>query len=321
MKRRRTELSDLIFPLLVGGAALTVIDLARRVFRHTQLFCPSPDPVISWDPPDYGIPRQAVQPHWIETPDGELLHAWYCRAPRPIASALYCHGNTGNLTSTAEVIPHFLDAGINVLYFDYRGFGRSSGIPSINGVVADGVTAARFHEKIRPKALPSILYGYSLGGAVAAQVIKRHPFDGLIVQSTFTTLPAMARVTFPRLPMHFLAGDLFDTVSVVKRLTVPLLIIHGGSDEVVPCSMAHELFNACNGPKRIEIVEGGLHKDLYTRDCDSLVWAVNRFATMLPNNTRAIPLEPVSEDDALLVRTLRYIRRRLRSRTVIPEPL
>ncbi|HSP13521.1 MAG TPA: alpha/beta hydrolase [Thermoanaerobaculia bacterium] len=321
MRRRKKPLGQFVIPLIVGGAAITAIDLARRVFRHVRLFCPSPLPMKSWDPADYGIPRQAVQDHWIETPDGELLHAWYCRSPRPIASAVYCHGNTGNLTLTADVIPHFLDAGINVLYFDYRGFGRSSGIPSINGIVADGLTAARFHDRIRPKGLPSILYGYSLGGAVAAQVIKRHPFDGLILQSTFTSLPAITRVTFPRTPMHLFAGNLFDTIGVVKRLTIPLLVVHGGSDEVVPCSMAHELFDACKGRKHIEIVEGGLHKDLYTRDCDSLVWAVNRFATELPHSTRAIPLEPVSDDDDLLNTALRYIRRRLRHRTVMPQPL
>jgi fermentation-respiration switch protein FrsA (DUF1100 family) len=319
VRLRKKKETNLLMPLVVGGAALTAIDVARRLFRHTQLFCPSPDPVKSWDPADYGVPRDSVEEHWIETPDGEVLHAWYCRSPHPIASALYCHGNTGNLTLTAEVIPHFLSAGINVLYFDYRGFGRSSGLPSINGVVADGVTAARFHERIRPKALPSILYGYSLGGAVAAQVIKRHPFDGLILQSTFTSLPAITRVIFPA-PMHILAGNLFDTLGVVKRLTVPLLVIHGGSDEVVPCSMAHELFAACTSPKHIEIVDGGLHKDLYTRDCRSLIAAVNRFAASLPNDTRAIPLGPEEPDD-VVDRALRYLRRRLRSRTAIPQTL
>jgi uncharacterized protein len=321
LRRRKKQFFQLVTPLIVGGAAITAIDLARRVFRHVQLFCPSPDPVKSWDPADYGIPRQAVEEHWIETPDGELLHSWYCRSPRPVASALYCHGNTGNLTLTADVIPHFMDAGINVLYFDYRGFGRSSGIPSINGIVADGVTAARFHDKVRPKGLPSILYGYSLGGAVAGQVIKRHPFDGMILQSTFTSLPAMARVTFPRLPLHLFSGNLFDTLGTVRRLTCPLLIIHGGSDEVVPSSMAHQLFDACSSAKTIEIVSGGLHKDLYTRDCDSLVWVVNRFAAGLPHSTRAIPLAPADEDEDLLDLTLRYIRRRLRHRTATPQPL
>jgi len=299
-------------PLLVGGAALTAIDIARRMYRHAQLFCPATEPVKTWDPADYGIPRDAVTEHWFETPDGELLYGWYCRAEEPVASAVYCHGNTGNLTLFAQLIPHFLAAGVNVLYFDYRGFGRSSGIPSINGIVSDGVTAARFHDQIRPKGLPSILYGYSLGGAVAAQIIRQHPFDGIMLQSTFTSLPAITKKLFPRLPLHLFVGDLYDTLSVVRRLTVPLMIIHGGSDEVVPCSMAHELYDACNAPKQLEIVQGGLHKDVYVRDSDTLVHATHRFALGLPCNTRHIPLTPEPDDDRILDSTLRTIRRALR---------
>ena len=208
MRREGIQLRQMVLPLIVGGTAIAALDLARRLFRHAQLFSPSPNPARSWNPADYGVSPEAIEEHWFETTDGELLYGWYCRSPRPVASAVFCHGNTGNLTTSADAIPHLLDAGINVLFFDYRGFGKSSGRPSINGIVADGVTAARFHDTIRPKSLPSILYGYSLGGAVAAQVIKRHSFDGLILQSTFTSLPKLARVLFPRFPMHLFTGDL-----------------------------------------------------------------------------------------------------------------
>jgi hypothetical protein len=319
--RRGNQLRQIAIPLIAGGAVIAAIDVARRIFRHTRLFCPSADPLRSWDPADYGIPRRDVQEHWFETADGELLYGWYCRSPRPVASAVFCHGNTGNLTTFADVIPHLLDAGVNVFYFDYRGFGKSSGIPSINGIISDGATAARFHDKIRPKGLPSILYGYSLGGAVAAQVIKRHPFDGLILQSTFTTLPKIVRVLFPRTPLHLFAGNLFDTVSVLRRLTIPLLVIHGDSDEVVPCSMAHELFDACSSPKKIQIIDSGRHKDLWVRDCDSMVWAINRFAVDLPRHTRHIPLEPAKETDSRVDAALRYVRRALRRKTIVPLPL
>ncbi|HEU4520960.1 MAG TPA: alpha/beta fold hydrolase [Thermoanaerobaculia bacterium] len=312
--RRRKRATNRALPLLAaGGAVLTAAELARRIYRHTQLFCPSPDPVKSWNPADYGIPAGAVQEQWFETPDGELLYGWYCRAKKPIASALFCHGNTGNLTVSADVIPHLLNAGINVLFFDYRGFGKSTGFASIGGVVADGVTAARFHDQIRPKRLPSILYGFSLGGAVAAQVIKRHPFDGLILQSTFTSLPDATRALFPRLPLYLLAGNLFNTLSVVKRLTVPLLVIHGSDDEVIPSWMAHQLHDHCSvEQKKVHIVNGGLHKDLYLRDCDSIVWAVNQFASDLPRNTDHIPLEKPHRTEEWVDAALRFIRRSVR---------
>lgn len=307
--------------LLIGGVAFAAADLARRVFRRMQLFCPERKPVKSWDPADYGIPRDRVEEQWFETPDGEMLYGWYCRAEKPIASAVFCHGNTGNLTTVAELIPWLLEAGYNVLYFDYRGFGRSTGYASIAGVIADGVTAARHHEKIRPKELPSILYGYSLGGAVAAQVIRHHPFDGLILHSTFTSLPDITRVTWPRLPLHVFAGDFFDSLAVMKKIRVPVLILHGTADEVIPCWMAHSLYDACTAPKRLYTVPGGLHKDLFVRDSDSLVWAINQFIYDLPVGAAQHQADaqygPVDE---IIDSAFRYVRRFLR-RPLVPKTL
>jgi fermentation-respiration switch protein FrsA (DUF1100 family) len=285
MFRRKSNplLDPAAISLIAGGLTIAALEIARRIFRHTQLFCPTRYPIDgkSWNPTDYGIPLDRTTPLWIETPDGEKLFGWYLRAMKPIASAVFCHGNTGNLTTVASVMPHMLDAGYNVLLFDYRGFGRSTGHPSLNGVVDDGVTASKFHDAIRPKDLRSILYGYSLGGGVAAQVLRRHPFDGLILQSTFTSLPDLTRALWPRIPLHMFAGDFFNTMRVVRKLNVPLLVLHGTADEVVPCAMAHALYDACPTAKAIYTVEGGLHKDLFERDPDSLVWAMNQFVAQL----------------------------------------
>jgi alpha-beta hydrolase superfamily lysophospholipase len=318
LRRKRTTLTDaLALPLILGGVAVAAADIGRRLYRHTQIFCPSREPAKGWDPAAYGIPDGAVEEHWIDTPDGETLHAWYCRAEKPIASGVFCHGNTGNLTISADVIPHLLDAGFNVLFFDYRGFGRSSGHASYAGVIADGVTAARFHERIRPKHLPSILYGFSLGGAIAAQVIRRHPFDALILQSTFTSLPHVTRALFPRLPLHLFAGNLFDTLSVIRKLQVPLLVMHGTDDEVCPCSMAREIFDACNAPKRIHCVDGGLHKDLFERDPDALIWAITQFIAELPHTHRTFSVEQTPAVEQWIDSVLRAVRRAMRKKTSV----
>jgi alpha-beta hydrolase superfamily lysophospholipase len=299
---------------MISGVAVVALELARRLFRHTHLFCPEREPAKSWSPDDYGIPRERVTEEWFETSDGEMLYGWYCRAEEPIASGIFCHGNTGNLTTSADVIPHLLDSGFNVLLFDYRGFGKSSGRPTLSGVVADGVTAARFHDRIRPQNLPTLLYGYSLGGAIAAQVIRHHPFDGLILQSTFTSLPDVARAVWPRLPLHLFAGSFFDTRAAISKLKVPLLLLHGGADEVVPCWMAHALHDACRAEKRIHVVDGGLHKDLYLRDPDSLVSEINRFVADIPRHRPSLALEKPSAVDQVLDAALRAVRRQLRRR-------
>ena len=320
-KKSSAHFPDAASQLLIGGAILLALDVGRRLFRRSQLFEPQREPVKSWNPEDYGIPRERTEVLSFETDDGELLYGWYCRAQHPIASALYCHGNTGNLSNTAHVMPYLLDAGINVLLFDYRGFGRSSGSPSLSGIIDDGVTAARLHEKIRPKHVPSILYGYSLGGAIAGQIIRRHPFDGLILQSTFTNLPDIARVTFPRVPLHLVSGRLFDTLEVVRNLTVPALIIHGTTDEVCPSWMAQQLHDSCAaGEKKLILVEGGLHKDLFERpDAQDLVWEINRFATSLRCTPHVVQYQP-GAGEQLLDHALRFIRRQWR-RHLVHQPL
>jgi uncharacterized protein len=316
-KKATPYLADAANPLLIGGAILLALDVGRRIFRRAQLFEPERKPVISWNPEDYGIPRERTEVLTFETDDGELLYGWYCRAENPIASALYCHGNTGNLSNTAHVMPHLLDAGINVLLFDYRGFGRSSGSPSLSGIIDDGVTAARMHEKLRPKDIPSILYGYSLGGAIAAQVIRRHPLDGLILQSTFTNLPDIARVTFPRVPLHLVSGRLFDTLEVVRNLTIPALIIHGTTDEVCPSWMAQQLHDSCGASeKKLILVDGGLHKDLFERaDAQKLVSEINLFALSLRCTPHEVQYKPGAAEQ-LLDHALRFVRRMWRRRLV-----
>lgn len=319
--RKKSSLGEAAgVPLLIGGVAVAAAEIGRRIYRRSQLFCPSPTPVKSWNPEDYGIPKGAVEEHWIETPDGEELYAWYCRAEKPVASGVFCHGNTGNLTISADIIPHLLNAGFNVLFFDYRGFGRSTGTASLGGVISDGVTASRFHDRIRPKNVPSVLYGFSLGGAVAAQVIRRHPFDALILQSTFTSLPDITRHLFPRLPLHLLSGNIFDTIGVIKRLQVPLLVLHGTKDEVCPAMMAHEIYDACPAAKRIHTIDEGLHKDLYLRDPDALIWAISQFIADLPQGTRTVSVEqaPAIEEWAdTALRVVRSLFRRKRSGQVI----
>ncbi|HKB81271.1 MAG TPA: alpha/beta fold hydrolase [Thermoanaerobaculia bacterium] len=308
--RKARRIQKLSVPLAVGGAALLAFDAGRRLFRLARLFCPSREPVISWNPEDYGLPKDRSEEVWIESADGQLLHGWYCTAEHPIASGLYCHGNTGNLTTTAHVMPPLLASGINILLFDYRGFGRSSGRPSIHGVISDTIAAARFHDRVRPKGLPSILYGYSLGGAVAAQALRHHPFDGLILQSTFTNLPEITRAAFPRLPLHRFTGRLFDTAAIVQALEIPLLVIHGAEDEVCPVWMGEALHRVCgSADKRMAIVQGGLHKDLWERDAESLVRAIHRFAADLPCTARPPAMDP---DSAMLDDLLRFARRRLR---------
>ncbi|HUO83835.1 MAG TPA: alpha/beta fold hydrolase [Thermoanaerobaculia bacterium] len=277
---KKSSATQLIVGLAITGV-VGAAELARRLFRRSRLFCPSDQPLISWNPADYGLDPDRVDEVYLQTADGETLHGWYCRAEEPIASALYCHGNTGNLTFNAHCFPHLVRRGISVFTFDYRGYGRSSGRPSVRGVIRDAVTAARWHAEHRPEGTPALAYGFSLGGAIAAQLVRIHDFDAMILQSTFTSLPEIARAAFPRFPVHIISGNDFDTLGVVRELEIPLLVIHGASDEAIPCSMASTLYESCPVSRGLEIVQGGAHKNLFEVAPDRIGDRIHTFVRQL----------------------------------------
>jgi len=298
MARRLTfRLPDSPAGLAVAAGAFILLSLevARRRFRHSLIFCPDRDPLVSWNPADHRLPPERVLDLRFPGPNGETLHGWYCQAERPIASALYCHGNSGNLTYSAAVIPHLLSAGISVFLFDYCGFGKSDGVPSLGGVVADARAAAREHDRLRPREVPSIAYGYSLGGAIAARLVSEHRFDGLVLQSTFTNVREMARLQSRRFPLHLISGNFFDTRRILSRLEIPVMMIHGTKDEVIPVRMARELVSACRVPSELHLIDGGEHKNLYQRDGEAILKRLQTFVSNLQSTSESAVTEVRSE--------------------------
>lgn len=260
---KKNEGLSLMVPLagMLAAGVLGSAELVRRLFRDARLFDPDLEPVTSWDPADYGFDPADTEEVFFEC-DGVELYGWYCRAKKPRASFLFCHGNSRNITWFAPGIKALVDAGFSVFMFDYRGFGRSTGRPSIRGVVRDTVAAAKEHERLKPEHLPSVLWGFSLGGAIGAQAFLECTFDGVILHSTFTSLPEITRRHYPGTPMHLIAGNLYDTLSFVQKLTVPLLILHGDEDETVPAEMGRVLHESCGGSTFVSI-PGGMHLDLF----------------------------------------------------------
>lgn len=270
-----------------GALVLLSLDLARRKLLHSLVFCPDRDPLISWSPADHGLPADRVLDLHFPGAKGEMLHGWYCQAERPIASALYCHGNSGNLTYSAAIIPHLISAGISVFLFDYQGFGKSHGVPSLAGVVADARAAAREHDRLRPRGVPAIAYGYSLGGAIAARLVNEHRVDGLVLQSTFTNVREMARLRSRRFPLNLISGNFFDTGVALSRLEIPVMLIHGTEDEVIPVRMTHELVSACRRTPAVHLIHGGEHKNLYQRDGEAILQRLQMFISNLNLRTES----------------------------------
>jgi fermentation-respiration switch protein FrsA (DUF1100 family) len=202
----------------------------------------------------------------IETEDGERLHGWWVPgAAAAVGHVLLCHGNAGNVGDRVLHAALLTAAGFDVLLFDYRGYGRSSGRPSERGTYRDA-RAARCALLEQPAVDASrVLYvGESLGGAVALELALEFPPAGLVLQSTFTSVRDLARMHYAFIPAG-VVPDAYPSLARIPRLHAGLLVLHGDSDEIVPLAHGRALFAAAGEPKRIQVVEGAGHNDLVTR--------------------------------------------------------
>lgn len=204
--------------------------------------------------------RVGAEDAWITTRDGVKLHGWFVGTPDAKLATLFLHGNAGNVTHRVQAILAIREAGSAVLVLDYRGFGKSEGSPSESGVTLDAEAAFVWLQK---RGFPSeriVLHGESLGTAVAVDLAVRNKCAGLILEAPFTSASAVAGTVVPVLGRTLISG--FDSLSRIRRVHAPLLVIHGTRDEIIPFEMGQQLFAAANEPKRFYAVEDAGHNDI-----------------------------------------------------------
>jgi fermentation-respiration switch protein FrsA (DUF1100 family) len=229
--------------------------LLLMAFQDRLLYHPTAE--LWTTPASAGLPFTEVT---LATDDGVRLHAWHVRAPAARALVVVCHGNAGNVADRVPMAEAFARAGLDTLLFDYRGYGRSAGRPSEEGLYHDGEAARRWAEQ---RGLPVVLYGESLGGAVAVDLASRHPPALLVVQSSFTSLPDLAARLIPF--GNLLARSRFASLQKMPRVRATLLVVHGDRDELVPYAMGQRLLAAATGPRELLTVAGGHHNDMFER--------------------------------------------------------
>jgi fermentation-respiration switch protein FrsA (DUF1100 family) len=220
-----------------------------------------PTRALDGTPAAVGLPHVELD---IPTVDGERLHGWWIPSPRrpPTAHVLYFHGNGGNISHRLDAARSLADAGLDVLLFDYRGYGRSTGSPDEAGTYRDA-RAARAALVAQPGVdAAAVLYlGESLGAAVATELALDEPPAGLVLQSAFTSLREMARLHYPVFPSA-VVPDAYATVDRIGRVKCRVLILHGDRDDIVPVGHGRALFAAARGDKRLEVLEGAGHNDI-----------------------------------------------------------
>lgn len=232
------------------------------LYEEKLIYFPSDDFDVS--PGKLGLPHEECT---LVASDGVSLGAWFLPAPGregPVDTVLMCHGNAGNISHRLDrAVLMQKRLSVDVLLFDYRGFGRSEGRPSEEGTYRDGLAAYRYlvdERKIAPGRL--LLLGESLGAAVALELALRVPAGALVLEAPFTSIAAMAKVVYPFVPASWVRTR-YDNLSKIARLRIPLLIVHGTADDTVPLVQAEGLFEAAPEPKCFLSVEGGGHSDSY----------------------------------------------------------
>ncbi|HOM18440.1 MAG TPA: alpha/beta hydrolase, partial [Thermoguttaceae bacterium] len=225
--------------------------------EESFIFFPSRFPEGDWRP---SLP---VEDAWFEAADGVRLHGWFLAHPQPRRVVLYCHGNAGNITHRADIledIHRFLDA--SVLVWDYRGYGRSEGRPTERGVLLDAEAARNWLAKRTGWATDRlVLWGHSLGGAVAVHLAAAGGAEALVLESTFTCLPDVAAHHYPWLPVRLLMRNRLDALGLISQYHGPLFQSHGQADTIVPIRLGQKLFASANPPKQFLALPGADHND------------------------------------------------------------
>ncbi len=251
--------------------------MLRARFQHSHAFVPSRFPEGDWDPSRHGLAYKDV---WFESEPGLRLHGWWIERPGARATVLYCHGNSGSLGDRAAIfafISRQLD--VDLFAFDYRGYGKSADVsPNEKGLFLDARAAYReLTGALGVDRQRVILFGHSLGGAVAIDAALDCPVAGLVVQSSLTDARGMARHFYPTVPIHLITRNGFRSIDKVGRLAVPKLFLHGTADAKVPFVMGERLYAAAAAPKAWYAVAGADHNDLHVHGGEHYVRALVRF--------------------------------------------
>jgi len=248
-----------ILALLLGVLALSFLSGCWNWFVEKQVFFP--DTTIEQTPADFDLPFEDI---WFTSSDSIRLHGWLIPASPSTHILLFCHGNAGNISHRLDNVRLLNQRGISVFIFDYRGYGRSDGSISEKGFYLDSEAA---HEVARKWAethkAKLIVFGRSLGGIAATHLGATKSCDGLILESTFTNMGAMARAHYPLPFAESLLKNRLNAVGEIDQVRAPILFFHGDKDRIVPIRLGRGLFEAAPNPKEFVIIPGAGHNDTF----------------------------------------------------------
>jgi pimeloyl-ACP methyl ester carboxylesterase len=265
--------------------------IATLLYASVVLYYASQEQSIVYQPSRTFIPPQPniqnrMKVITFSSSDGTQLTGWIILAesPKERRWIYFLHGNAGNVSTSAPWLSALHKLGINVFALDYRGYGESGGVPSELGIYRDSSAGYEYLMKSRsvePNHL--LVYGHSLGAAVAVELATRVPIAGVVLEGAFLSIPKLGKEFYPFLPASLIIRNRFDSENRIAAVSCPKLFLHARFDTLVPIHEALELFRTAKAPKRFRVLAGD-HADAITRDEDNVIREVSDFEEQVIGN-------------------------------------
>lgn len=272
----------IIGAILLGGYC--TICFLTWFFQEKLIFFPFREYDAS--PSSLGIEFDEVS---LSIPGGDTVYGWYCHtAAKPRAVILFLNGNAGNMSHRLERLPMARELNVDILLVDYPGYGRSTGKPTEQSLYA--TADASYHYLIAQRKAPAnriILFGESIGSAVALHLAAQQIVGGVVVESGFTSLPEVGSSHYGWLPVKYLLKYKFPARDYIMNTSCPVLVSHSPQDEVTPFRMGEELFELAEEPKRFVSLTGGHNDRDFLRNSDwrsSMIWLIDEVEKRAPQS-------------------------------------
>ena len=244
-KPKRT-VKQMILGILYKVALIYFLICAGLFFiQKYMIFVPTKG--LDCSPRDYNL---EFEENMLQSTNGKNISTWYMPARADKGYVLLCHGNGGHMGHRLPIADFLVNTlGLNVLFFDYQGYGNSEGSPGEKEFYMDGDTCMQFLKTKGATKDTTIIYGKSIGCGVAVEMALRHEAAGLVLESPPSSISDIAKKMLPMFPVSLLIVHRFDTLSKIPNVQIPLLAFHSPNDEVVPYSLGLKVFEAANQPK------------------------------------------------------------------------
>jgi uncharacterized protein len=256
--------------LITAAILVLLVFLYAQLVRRTSMFYPSKYPLGEWETANLALQPEDVE---FQSSDGVRLHGWFFKAGEP--TLIFFHGNAGNITERGTTAAGLAKRGLSVFVFDWRGYGKSEGQPSESGLFRDALAAfdytqSRTHGEI-------VAYGESLGGPFAAYVAVHRKVRCVVIENSFPSLAAIGNALYKPLPLGYTAPFSLMTTRWLNQAGVPVLVMHGKRDQVIPFALGMQLYNGLNVPKELLTSENAGHCEIAQAEPERYYETVTRF--------------------------------------------